>query len=668
MNFQGFSRRLTGVLVPLSALRTGEGFGVGEFADLVPLARWCASAGLDLIQLLPLNDTGWQSSPYSALSAFALHPIYTRITNLPEIDSLPPEMRATVEQELSALREAHEKSERLDYSGILAAKRFILRRIFYTTIDRGNSELALEQTIMAFVEQHPWVRIYAAYKALKYEHKGASWKEWSAHRHYSVGAVSALWQNESYRPELLYFAWLQLRADEQLRAAAELVAEQGILLKGDLPILINDDSADAWAHGEYFSEALRAGAPPDGENPRGQNWGLPVYNWDALRRDGFVWWRNRLTQADRYYSAFRIDHVLGFFRVWSVPASDESGVLGHFEPSASATLSRLADNGFDEARVRWLAEPHLSGEAVREICGEHASWLTERALVQLEGQDLYRFSPAIQGERDLRALDLPEDLTEWLVIQWRDRALIEVRPGEFTPAWLFGECSRLAQLSPQERERFAAMAERLRLESEKLWEAQGREIMSMMRETTEMVPCAEDLGAIPDCVPGTLAELRVLSLRIPRWSRLWNSEGQPFIRPEDYPFLSVCAPSVHDTSTMRQWWQPDEPLHQFWQALGLPGDPPPHYDAQTARLVTEALLHANSAIVVFQLQDLLCLVDRLPAEDPASERVNVPGTMSDWNWGYRMNVTLEELQSNRELAAVMVSMTLDRRRQSISAG
>lgn len=664
MNFSGFRRRLTGVLIPLSALRGQGSAGIGEYPDLVPLAAWCASVNIDLIQLLPLNDTGWQSSPYSALSAFALHPVYIRVSDLPEFAALTGDIRGNADQELETLRSEQEPKQRLDYSVIRDAKIRLLRQVFYASLNRSdaseNRVPSLEHQIMSFVEQNSWVRIYAAFKTLKGENEGAGWKGWSAYRHFSENALEALWSNEAYRGELLFYSWLQLRANEQLLTAAQAVASHGVLLKGDLPILINDDSADAWAYGDYFSEALRVGAPPDGENPVGQNWGLPVYNWDALRRDGFRWWRERLEQADRYYSAFRIDHVLGFFRAWCVPATDESGVLGHFAPFAAASYDRLAEYGFNEGRVRWLAEPHISGESVRAVCGEHADTVTERWLVQVGSEDLYRFSPGIHGERDIRALELPEEVKDWLIHQWRDRALLEVS-GAFLPTWTFGNCSRYTLLAEEEKRRFGELAEVIRQESEELWDRQGREIIGMMRETTDMLPCAEDLGAIPDCVPGALSDLEVLGLRIPRWARRWNQEGRPFIRPGEYPFRSVCAPSVHDTSTLRQWWQPHEPLQQFWDALGLPGQPPEHYTAQTARQVTRRLLAANSALCVFQMQDLLALADDLPMPDPDEERVNVPGTMSNWNWGYRINHTLAELAAHTELAATIRDLVASRR-------
>jgi 4-alpha-glucanotransferase len=188
----------------------------------------------------------------------------------------------------------------------------------------------------------------------------------------------------------------------------------------------------------------------------------------------------------------------------------------------------------------------------------------------------------------------------------------------------------------------------------------------MMRESTQMLPCAEDLGAIPDCVPGVLQDLRILGLRIPRWARRWHEEGQPYIPVSEYPFLTVCAPSVHDTSTLRGWWYEEENRQPFWDSLGLPGSPPPDYDADCARLVIDALLETSSALCVLQIQDVLGLAPSERVDSPEDERVNVPGTMSEFNWGYRIPHTIAEIASNQELQAVLGPLLQDRRRRSMS--
>jgi 4-alpha-glucanotransferase len=660
MTFPGLTRYLTGVLVPLSALRSEESVGSGEFADLPALAAWCSNVGLDLIQLLPVNDTGWQASPYSALSAFALHPLYLRISDLPEFAEVSGADSSHLRDELESLRSVHAGEDRIRYGELLDSKRALLKKLYELHAD----DQTLRRQARAFVDRSPWVGDYAAYKTLKARYGGAAWKEWPDYRDPTPDRLSVLWSDRETERELTFHVWMQLRLDEQFRAAAEAVAEQGVMLKGDLPILINEDSVDTWAHRAYFSSWLRAGAPPDAQSALGQNWGLPIYDWPELEHDGFRWWKDRLRHAARYYSAYRIDHVLGFFRVWSIPDDDFTGYLGHFTPCAHATRERLHEADLDNGRIRWLAEPHIEGRAMRESLGDETNRVVELGLQRIANEDLYLFAPTIRGERDIAALPCSDNARAWLLDRYRDRALIRLEHDTFVPVWSYDNCSRYKRLKHEEKDRFNALADELTRESGRLWEEQGRRLLGLMRETTDMLPCAEDLGAVPACVPGVLSDLRILGLRIPRWARLWHEPGQPYIPPSEYPFLTVCAPSVHDTTTMRGWWRDEGDLHPFWKSLGLPGGPPAEYDAETARMVTDALLHTGSALCVFQIQDLLALVDGLSPQNPDDERVNVPGTMNGSNWTYRMNISLEELTANHELHAVLAPLVQDRRRRA----
>ena len=660
MRFDGLTRYLTGVLVPVSALRTKASLGIGEFADLPVLAGWCGEVGLDLIQILPVNDTGWQASPYSALSAFALHPVYLRAEALPDYERLSASGREQTDAAIAALRAGHDGAGRLQYNAVLDAKNAIIRLIY----DDRHDDPELRDAVRAFVSEHNWVREYAAYKVLKAENGGASWKEWPEFRDPTAEILGMIWSDEQRLDELMYHVWVQMRLDEQLRSAAAAAAERGVLLKGDLPILINDDSADAWAHRNYFSTRLRAGAPPDAQSATGQNWGLPIYDWAELARDDYRWWKNRLLQADRYYAAYRIDHVLGFFRVWSIPADDFTGYLGHFTPCATASRERLHEAGLDNGRIRWLAEPHISGAALAERLGDEVSLLTGTCLERITGEDIYLFTPAIRGERDILELECSEPARDWLLMQYRDRALIRLEHDTFVPVWSYAACSRYQGLSDEEKHRFDVLSAELRHESEALWEAQARRLLGFMRDATDMLACAEDLGAIPDCVPGVLEDLGILGLRIPRWARRWDEPGQPFIPPDEYPVLSVCAPSVHDTSTMRGWWREDDEHQRFWRTLGFSSPVPEAYDASTARRVIGALLGTNSALCILQIQDVLALADGLVPDDPDDERVNIPGTVGVSNWSYR-TMPLESLCSREDLKEVLVPMVEERRRRTV---
>ena len=642
MHFPGFDHYHTGVLVPVAALRTESSCGVGEFADLPELADWCRDNDLDLIQILPVNDTGYQSSPYSALSAFALHPIYLRITDMPEYESLPEEERSEVDADVTALRQDQEARARFQYQAVINAKLSILRRIY------AAQKNAIEEnpTMWDWVAENPWVRVYAAYRFLKDRHDQRAWMEWTEYRNPDAADIDALWSRPSFKPELTFYVWLQYRLEEQLTRAVGAVNEKGVILKGDLPILMDEDSADIWRHRDIFIPELRAGAPPDMFSRTGQNWGFPVYDWDVLAREDYDWWKRRLKQADKFYHAFRIDHVLGFFRIWAIPAEDLSGTMGYFYPAFTLTREHLNETGFDDGRIAWLAQPHIRGEELRNRFGEEADRVVSLALDQVGNEDLYKFGEKLTGERELLALDLSEEAREQLRSLYWDRALIYTGHDRYFPSWEYRSCTRFQELPQEEQESFEGLVSHVNRVSEEMWEEQGRRLLSFMSNTVPMLPCAEDLGVIPESVPRTLADLGILGLRVPRWAREWNEPEQPYIPVDEYPFLTVCAPSVHDTSTIREWWETEGEAPGFWNALGFSGAAPETFGPETAQRVYERIARANSAILVFQLQDFLVFDDALVPEDPAEERINIPGTSTEFNWTYRMPVTIRTLRRN----------------------
>ncbi len=653
MKYPHGTARITGVLVPVAALRSTESSGCGEFADLPLLADWCAATGQKLIQILPVNDTGSQSSPYSALSAFALHPMYLRIPDLPEYRALDAKTRAAVDAHLSELRERHESAERFDYDAVLNAKLTILRVVF----NAAREEILSGADLTAFLRSHRWVKAYAVFRTLKDRFQQKPWTEWPEHRDIDAATLDRLWKRQSLRDETRFHAWLQMRAAEQFAAAAGHLEAVGVALKGDIPILMNEDSVDAWFDRDIFRPDLRAGAPPDMFSELGQNWGFPIYNWERLGERGYDWWTERLQQASRFYHAYRIDHVLGFFRIWAIPAGNWSGIPGFFWPQHGISREELHENGFDDGRIRWLAAPHLPGDQLRAVLGSAFYSLVGSVFQQLPDEDLFLFAPDVSGEQSLSDLDLPVEQRDWLLTQWRDRALVELPDGRLAPTWTFRDCSRYAGLTDGEKDRFEALVAARGADSNELWADHGRRILAVMKDATEMLPCAEDLGVVPDAVPRVLEQLEILGLRIPRWAHYWDRPGEPLIPFHEYPELTVCASSVHDTSTLRGWWERETGREQLWHQIGMDDPCPEEFDADTARAVYRAILKSTSRIVVFQLQDLLTLAPELRSADPHRERVNVPGTYNDFNWTWRMPLTLEQLAEHAALQAEVSALS-----------
>ncbi|NNM67594.1 MAG: 4-alpha-glucanotransferase, partial [Spirochaetales bacterium] len=521
---------LAGVSFPLSALRSHLSAGVGEFPDLVLAAQFAAKAGWDVIQLLPVNDTGFENSPYNALSAFALHPVFLRLDDLQGAESQ--------KKAITALRSEWNTASRVPQNEILKRKLPILHALF----EQAATSPGWEQAYKTWLKENPWGAAYVVFSALRARWNYAGWQSWP--EEVPPSEIPALLKKLGN--EAGFYAWLQIQAQTQFRGATRACAELGVAVKGDIPILLNEDSADVWSHPEFFDLTWRAGSPPDGENPAGQSWGFPSFKWDALAKDGYSWWKQRLLNADQFYHAYRIDHVLGFFRLWVTPSANGTAQLGHFEPSLSFSQEQLAALGFNEARLVWMSEPHIFGVEIRERLSDEAPSVIDQALVQVGNEDLYRFKPEIQGEKALGELRVSETAKFSLLAWFRNRTLLKNGPESYLTSALYYSTRAYASLNNEEKWNFDRLIREHAEASMGLWAEQGRRLLGMMRQTTEMLVCAEDLGSIPDCVPPVLQDLDILSLRVVRWARDWNAPAQPWIPVQKYPLLSVCTPSVHD--------------------------------------------------------------------------------------------------------------------------
>ncbi|MDR1970601.1 MAG: 4-alpha-glucanotransferase [Treponema sp.] len=645
-------KRLTGVVVPVGALRGKGSLGVGEFPDLADFAVLCKKMGLGLIQILPVNDSGYESAPYWSLTAFALHPVYLRIEDLEEFKHPLPGLR----EKIAGYGAQFDKETRFPFQRICRAKMEILREIY--DVHKGDiAKKAAAGGLAQWIGKNPWVKEYAVYRRFKELNGERSWKQWDNHRQVTAATIETLWQDEKLRGGHLFWAWLQEALDTQFRRAARAVADLGLILMGDIPILMNDDSVDVWAHPEYFHLDLSAGAPPDMYSPGGQNWGFPVYNWQALAGDNYEWWQNRLAAAGKHYGAYRIDHVLGFFRIWASSIRDLSGssMMGRFIPYAPVTQKDLKDLGFDKGRVRWVSRPHVPTGEVWEYIrnnwgGDHseddvaaeAGRVFSAALDRIGDEELWLFKDTIGGEKDIDALGLHPAARDYLIEAWHNRIFLEYEKGHFSPLWFYRDSRAYASLSDGEKRQLETLLEKRKAESEKVWEEQGKKLLMALCASSSMLPCAEDLGAVPDCVPRVLGALKILGLRVVRWFRDWDREDQPYVALEDYPELTICTPAVHDSSTVREWWEREANQEQFSGFIGVPSLPRV-YNPGTAKVILSKIASARSRFRVFQIQDLLHLSNRWYAPDPASERINVPGTYNEFNWTYRLPAPIEEI-------------------------
>ncbi|MDR2900137.1 MAG: 4-alpha-glucanotransferase [Treponema sp.] len=646
------NKRLTGLVVPVGALRGKQSIGVGEFLDLIELADLCKKMDIGLIQILPVNDTGFESSPYSALTAFALHPLYLRLSDMPEAKPYTSHM--------AAIKKNFDGEIRFLYEKILRAKMELLREMYGAhkkeILQRGKAGGDLSK----WIDENPWVKAYAVFRQLKEVNNEKSWKEWEQYQNISIEEIENLWANADLQEEHFFWVWLQEALSVQFGKAAAELNEAGILLEGDLPILMNEDSADVWAYPQFFKQDLSAGAPPDMYSPDGQNWGFPIYDWAAQKNDGYSWWKKRLSAAEKYYSAYRIDHVLGFFRIWANRKEDYSAKLGRYVPSLPYTKEDFEKLGADDSRIRWFSKPHIStaeiDDALSGIQDEHVrnkdrKILSHELLERIDNEELWLFKPIVTGEKYLWSLDLTNEAASFLVKAWHNRMFLEYEKDHFSLTWEYLSTKAYQSLNDDEKNQLAALITLKSTHSENIWEEEGRKLLQTLTFSSSMLPCAEDLGAVPSCVPKVLTELKILGLRVVRWFRDWDKDGQPYVPFCDYPELSVCTPAVHDSSCVREWWEREADQAAFSKFVGK--DLPAVYNPETAKVVLGKVAGAASRFRVFQIQDLLHLSKKWYADDAAAERINVPGQTNAFNWTYRIPASLEEISHDDDFIAAV---------------
>lgn len=659
--------KILGMTVPLAALVTKDSCGTGEFLDLIPLASFCTSCEITLIQLLPVNDTGLQSSPYSALSAFALNPLYGRPSKM--------DSKQVARKAIENLSENGREPGRFIYHERYREKIAIYQEIFSaskTEILKAWNDI--KSPLHVWAKSQSWLPAYAVYTVLKQENKDRHWKEWGALANVDMATIEKRWQNPKLLEKHLFPVWLQHQLFLQFDEAAQGVRALGIDLKGDIPILMNEDSCDVWSRPALFSREAVAGAPPDMFSPSGQNWQFPLYRWDELAKDNYAWWKDRLAVANRWYSAFRIDHVLGFFRIWACSLYDNSAVLGWYTPGEQLTPSQLQALGFTNDRLRWLSEPHIETHQFedpvqniedRELRQEVRAIIRERLLEQIPGEELWLFKPEVRGEKDIHTAGLPQALEGVLLNKWRDRCLIPHATGKtisFTPSWYWKDSTAWRSLSPDEQQQLETSAKQALTKSEKTWEKQGHTLLSVLSASVDMLACAEDLGAVPACVPKILKKLGISGLRVVRWYRQWDKEGSPYIPLSAYGAQSVATPAVHDSSTLREWWEQEAEQDVFSSFIKKKLNP--QWNPETAALVLNTLAKAASNIFVVQLQDILHLRPNYYSENPADERINIPGTVSDFNWTWRMPQSLEALEMDGALKTAIREIANHRKGKS----
>ena len=577
--------RGAGVAVPLFSLRSEQSFGVGEFSDIRLLVDWAVATGQRIIQLLPINDTTmthtWADSyPYNANSTFALHPQHLHLQDVGILNDAKEVARyELLGRELNAL-------DTVDYERVNKAKRDYL----YAIYQQEGDNLFATQEFRDFLNRNiAWLRPYAVYCALRDEFHTADFHKWGKWAKYSHRKVVKYADEHSFEVGFNYF--VQYHLDRQLRAARDYAHSRGVVLKGDIPIGISRTSVDAWSNPELFNMDSSAGAPPDDFSVWGQNWGFPTYNWAKMAEDNYAWWRARFTKMAEYFDAYRIDHILGFFRIWEIPLNAKNALLGHFNPALPLSKGEIKSCGF-----RFVASRHTA--------------------------------PIEQSDDVL----FVEDCTQ---------------KGYYHPRIAAQKCECYRRLSSKQREAYDHLYEEFYYHRHNdFWREEALRKLPPLIASTGMLVCGEDLGMIPACVASVMASEQILSLEVQRMPKEAFAE---FGNPMRYPYLAVATTSTHDMTPLRAWWEESaEKSQRFYNnVLNFDGEAPQHCTAEICRRIIEHHLASPAMLAILPLQDWLSISNSLRRDNPHEERINDPSNPHH-RWCYRMHLTLERLLSEKE--------------------
>ena len=435
---------------------------------------------------------------------------------------------------------------------------------------------------------------------------------------------------------------------------------------------MNEDSCDAWFYPQYFNQNLRAGSPADGENPTGQNWGFPTYNWKNLKADNYSWWKDRLISASKYYDAYRLDHILGFFRIWAIPSEDTNALNGHTEPYSSIKADDLYELGFDEDRIRWLSQPHIPTGVIENITWNHDQAVNILSLFcdRIGNEELWLFKKSIKGSKafykadfsDLCDKNAVQPIIDILTQYWSNRTLLEVGKNKFVPLWTYLKSTSWESLNDLEKEKLQELFAGLDKKNEKNWAKQADDIFTSLTNAVDMVPCGEDLGVNIPCIPVTMGKHDILGLRVVRWCRNWGEAGMPYEQFDKYTPLSVTTTSVHDSSTIRQWWEDEKEsvcafIKANLNAFGLSEcndeeikkTAAEDFSPEIAQVIMKAAGSSASYWYISPLQDFLYMNKKYWLESSEAERINIPGTVTKFNWTYRLPVNMDELLADKNL-------------------
>lgn len=656
--FALYNRKLAGTQVPVFSLRTRKSAGIGDFGDLKTMIDFVASTGQKVLQLLPINDTTithtWTDSyPYSCISVFAIHPQYADLHALPELKDA--KARAEAEKtraELNAL-------DKIDYEKVNDFKINYLRQIFN---QEGEKMMKTAEYKAFFQDTELWLVPYAQYSYLRDKNGTADFNQWPDHQVWDEAERKALAdpKTAAYK-NVAFFYFVQFVLDRQMQEAHEHAKAKGVILKGDIPIGVNRNGCDVWTEPKYFNLNGQAGAPPDDFSANGQNWGFPTYNWFEMLKDGCQWWNRRFQNMARYFDAYRIDHVLGFFRIWEIPVHSVHGLLGQFAPALAMSREEIESYGlhFQEDR---FTRPFITDWVLDRVFHERAGEVKEKYLDRLD-DERYQMKPEVDTQRKVEALfaDVTDEKELWLrdglyalisdVLFVRDHT----NPGVFHPRISAQLDFIYESLYDNDKAAFNRLYnDYFYRRNNQFWYQEAMKKLPKLVQATRMLVCAEDLGMVPDCVPWVMDELKILSLEL---QSMPKDPSVKFGHLSRNPYRSVCTISSHDMPTLRMWWDENiQRTQEYYNTMLYRQGPAPHpLPGWLASDIISRHLTSPSMLCILSIQDWLATDEALRLPDANAERINIPANPKHY-WRYRMHLNIEDLAADKRFVQNITEM------------
>lgn len=656
--FALYNRKLAGTQVPVFSLRTRKSAGIGDFGDLKTMIDFVASTGQKVLQLLPINDTTithtWTDSyPYSCISVFAIHPQYADLHALPELKDA--KARAEAEKtraELNAL-------DKIDYEKVNDFKINYLRQIFN---QEGGKMMKTAEYKAFFQDTELWLVPYAQYSYLRDKNGTADFNQWPDHQVWDEAERKALAdpKTAAYK-NVAFFYFVQFVLDRQMQEAHEHAKAKGVILKGDIPIGVNRNGCDVWTEPKYFNLNGQAGAPPDDFSANGQNWGFPTYNWFEMLKDGCQWWNRRFKNMARYFDAYRIDHVLGFFRIWEIPVHSVHGLLGQFAPALAMSREEIESYGlhFQEDR---FTRPFITDWVLDRMFHERAGEVKEKYLDRLD-DERYQMKPEVDTQRKVEALfaDATDEKELWLrdglyalisdVLFVRDHT----NPGVFHPRISAQLDFIYESLYDNDKAAFNRLYnDYFYRRNNQFWYQEAMKKLPKLVQATRMLVCAEDLGMVPDCVPWVMDELKILSLEL---QSMPKDPSVKFGHLSRNPYRSVCTISSHDMPTLRMWWDENvQRTQEYYNTMLYRQGPAPHpLPGWLASDIISRHLTSPSMLCILSIQDWLATDEALRLPDADAERINIPANPKHY-WRYRMHLNIEDLAADKRFVQSITEM------------